>query len=253
MKISIIVPTFNSSTTIQDNLDSIIVQKINNYEILIIDNESTDDTIEIVKKNNLPNVKYIVEKDRGIFDAINKGIKISSGDIISVLHSDDIYYDNGVLEKVTHAFLSYNKNIVYGDLLYVKKNNLNSILRYWKSNPFKDGNFYRGWHPPHPSFFAKKSLFEIYGNYKNEIGNCADVELMYRFLQKNKIDFSYINSIFVKMRYGGKSNKKFTSIIEQNKQIIKFLQINKNYYKIITFVMYKTINRILQFFVRPKF
>jgi glycosyltransferase involved in cell wall biosynthesis len=253
MKISIIVPTFNSSATIQDNLDSVIAQKFNNYEILIIDNESTDNTIEIVKKNNLLNVKFIIEKDRGIFDAINKGIKISSGDIISVLHSDDIYNDRNVLEKVTNTFLSCNASIVYGDLLYVRKNNLNSVLRYWKSGPFKDGDFHKGWHPPHPSFFAKKNLFEIYGNYKNDIGNSADVELMHRLLQKNKIDFFYVSSIFVKMRYGGKSNKKFNSIIEQNKQIIKFLEIDKNYYKIIIFFVYKVINRLRQFFSRPEF
>lgn len=250
MKISIIIPTFNSSETIQDTINSVIFQNFKNYEIIIVDNNSKDKTIEIIKKNRLIDIKFIIEKDKGVYDAINKGIKLSTGKIISLLHSDDIYYDNKVLDNVVTAFATYETNIVYGNLLYVKKNNIDSVLRFWKPKSFIKGSFLKGWHPPHPSFFVQKELFSKYGFYKTTIGNSADVELMYRFLEINNIYSTYINYIFVKMRYGGKSNKKFNAILKQNIEIIRFLGINNNYYKIFFFFIHKLINRLKQFLVR---
>lgn len=252
MKFSILIPTFNSSKTVQDSIDSILSQNFKDYEIIIIDNQSSDETINIIKKNNLKKIKYIIEKDNGIYDAINKGIELSSGEIISLLHSDDVYYDNKVLKYVYDAFRHHKVNIVYGDLVYVKKNNPKSILRYWKSKSFNNGDFLKGWHPPHPSFFAKNFLFKKYSLYQNSIGNAADVELMYRFLEKNKINFFYLNKILIKMRYGGKSNNSIISIFEQNMQIIKFLGINNNYYKIFRFFFYKLLNRLSQLIFRLK-
>jgi glycosyltransferase involved in cell wall biosynthesis len=251
MKISIIIPTFDSSETIQDTINSVISQNFKNYEIIIVDNNSKDKTIEIIQKNKLIDIKFIIENDNGIYDAINKGIKLSTGKIISLLHSDDIYYDNKVLDNVVNAFTAYETKIVYGDLLYVKKNNIDSVLRFWKSKSFVNGSFLKGWHPPHSSFFVQKELFNKYGFYKTTIGNSADVELMYRFLEINNIYSTYINYIFVKMRYGGKSNKTFSAIFKQNIEIIRFLGINKSYYKIFFFFMHKLINRLKQFLVRP--
>jgi len=253
MKISIIIPTFNSSKTIESNIRSIVYQNFKNYEVIVVDNQSNDNTIKIIKNSSLMNVKFIIEKDFGVYDAINKGIKQSNGEVISLLHSDDIYYDEKVLSKVENAFSSNNTSIVYGDLVYVKKNNLSTILRYWRSNSFNSGNFLKGWHPPHPSFFVKKKLFNKFGFYKIDIGNAADVELMYRFLQLYKINSIHINSILVKMRYGGQSNKKLITIIKQNFQIVRFLGINHNYYKMFLFFMYKLTNRLKQFYARPKF
>ena len=157
MLISIIIPTFNSSQTIQNNLDSIKKQTYLNYEIVVIDNNSTDDTITLIKKNNFKNIKTIIEKDSGIYDAVNKGILNSTGDLVSILHSDDIYNHNDVLKNVVNAFdQKKNVEIVYGDLVYVKNDDINSVLRYWKPGKFKNDLFLKGWHPPHPSFFAKK-------------------------------------------------------------------------------------------------
>ena len=251
MKISIIIPTFNSSETIQDTINSVISQNFKNYEIIVVDNNSKDKTIEIIQKNRLIDIKFIIENDNGIYDAINKGIKLSTGKIISLLHSNDIYYDNKVLDNVVNAFTTYETKIVYGDLLYVKKNNIDSVLRFWKPKSFVNRSFLKGWHPPHSSFFVQKELFNKYGFYKTTIGNSADVELMYRFLEINNISSTYINYIFVKMRYGGKSNKTFIAILKQNIEIIRFLGINKNYYKILFLFMYKLINRLKKFFVRP--
>ena len=251
MLISIIIPTFNSSQTIQNNLDSIKKQTYLNYEIVIIDNNSTDDTITLIKKNNFKNIKTIIEKDSGIYDAVNKGILNSTGDLVSILHSDDIYNHNDVLKNVVNAF-SQKKNIeiVYGNLVYVKNNDINSVLRYWRPGKFKNDLFLKGWHPPHPSFFAKKKLFNSYGLYNGKIGNSADVELMHRFMQIFKINFYYLNETLVKMRYGGKSNKNIMSIIRQNLEIIKFLNIQNSLYKIIIFFSYKFIDRLKQFIIK---
>ena len=251
MLISIIIPTFNSSQTIQSNLDSIKKQSYLNYEIVVIDNNSTDDTITLIKKNNFKNIKTIIEKDSGIYDAVNKGILNSTGDLVSILHSDDIYNHNDVLKNVVNAFnQKKNVEIVYGDLVYVKNDDINSVLRYWKPGKFKNDLFLKGWHPPHPSFFAKKKLFNSYGLYNSKIGNSADVELMHRFMQIFKINFYYLNETLVKMRYGGKSNSSIMSIIRQNLEIIKFLNIQNSLYKIIIFFLYKFIGRLKQFIVK---
>ncbi len=251
MNVSIIIPTFNSENTIQTNIDSIINQTFKDFEVIVVDNNSTDKTIEIIKNKNIPNIKFLVEKDNGIFDAINKGIKLSNNQIISVLHSDDVYFDKNVLQNVINSFReNLNNDIIYGDLIYVRKNNLNSILRYWKPGEYFKNSFYKGWHPPHPSFFAKKILFEKYGYYNLVNGNSSDVELMFRFLEINKVESKYINKILVKMRYGGASNKNIFSIIKQNMQILRFLKINKKIYKISTFFLYKFLNRLKQFVIK---
>ncbi len=226
-------------------------QTFTNFEIIVVDNNSTDRTIDLIKNENIPNIKFLVGKDKGIYDAINKGIKVSNNQLISVLHSDDIFFDKNVLQNVINTFREDSENdIVYGDLIYVRKNNLNSILRYWKPGEYFKNSFLEGWHPPHPSFFAKKNLFEKYGYYNLENGNSADVELMFRFLEIYGLKSKYINKTLVKMRYGGASNKNVFSIIKQNIQILKFLNISKNFYKIFIFFIYKFLNRLKQFVIK---
>ena len=248
MNVSIITPTFNSAKTIQSNLDSIKSQSFKDYQLIIIDNNSTDETVEIIKKNNIPNVKFLIENDLGIFDAINKGIKISDNDLISVLHSDDLYNNENVLKDVVEKFHEHKDiDIIFGDLKYVKKYNVNITLRYWKPGHYNKGLFFKGWHPPHPSFFAKKKLFGNYGYYTINNGNSADVELMFRFLDTHSLKSKYLNKTLVKMRYGGASNKDILSIIKQNIQIMIFLKIHRNAYKISIFILYKILDRLKQF------
>jgi len=248
MKVSIITPTFNSAKTIQSNLDSIKAQSFKDYQLIVIDNNSQDETVEIIKKNNIKNIKFLIEEDLGIFDAINKGIRNSDNELISVLHSDDFYNNENVLKDIVEAFEEYkDSDIVYGDLMYVKKDNIDITLRYWKSGAYSKNLFFKGWHPPHPSFFAKKKLFEKYGYYDLDNGNSADVELMFRFLNTHNLKSKYLNKTLVKMRYGGASNKDVLSIIKQNIQIMKFLKINRNIYKTSIFILYKILDRLKQF------
>ena len=251
MKISIITPTFNSANTIQTNLDSIKAQSFKDYQLIIIDNNSTDETIDIIKKNKIPNVKFLIEKDLGIFDAINKGIKLSDHEVISVLHGDDFYNDENVLQNIVGAFNKDKDNsIVYGNLIYVKKNDIKTTLRYWKPGAYNKNSFFKGWHPPHPSFFTKRKLFKDYGYYNLQNGNSADVELMFRFLHNHNLKSVYLNKILVKMRYGGASNKDIFSIIKQNIQIIRFLKINRSIYKIVMFILSKFKDRLKQFVIK---
>ena len=252
MKISIITPTFNSQETIKDNINSIIRQDYKNWEQIIIDNISTDETLNIVSQFNNNKITFVSEKDKGIFDAINKGILKASGDIISILHSDDFFYDNTSLSNIINCFINNQTDIVYGNLIYVKKSNKEKILRYWKSNQYKKGIFFKGWSPPHPSFFVKKKVYEQHGNYNISLGNSSDFDLMYRFLEINKIHSIYIDKIIVSMRYGGKSNKNIKTILSQNLIIFNILKINKNIFKIISFIFFKLINRFKQFLKMPK-
>jgi glycosyltransferase involved in cell wall biosynthesis len=245
-KITVITPTFNSANTILANLASVKNQKYKNLEHIIIDNKSVDGTLNLIKKQNDKRIKIVSEQDNGIYDAINKGIKLAKGEIISILHSDDKYYNNHTLLNIINNFEDRNIDIIYGDLLYTKKNNLNKIIRYWKSTNYIQGMFFKGWSPPHPSFFVKKKIYQKFGLYSTKIGNPADIELMYRFLELKKVNNKYINKILIKMRYGGKSNKNFFEILKQNFQILNFLNL-KNPISVIKFIYFKFINRALQF------
>ena len=164
------------------------------------------------------------------------------------MHSDDIYNDKNVLKNVVKKFSNKHIDIVYGNLIYVKRENIRKIIRYWYSGRFKSGSFLKGWSPPHPAFFVKKKIHFSNGFYKTNIGNPADLELMHRFLEKKKIKNIYIDKILVKMRYGGKSNKSLYGIIKQNIEILKILKIQFNIIKLLTFIFFKTINRFKQFF-----
>ena len=160
-KITVITPTFNSANTILANLASVKNQKYKNLEHIIIDNKSVDGTLNLIKKQNDKRIKIVSEQDNGIYDAINKGIKLAKGEIISILHSDDKYYNNHTLLNIINNFEDRNIDIIYGDLLYTKKNNLNKIIRYWKStNYIEEIYFLKDGHPPHPSFFVKKKIYQ---------------------------------------------------------------------------------------------
>ncbi len=252
MKISIIIPCHNSEETIYECLLSIQGQSYKNYEIKLVNNLSTDNSLKIVNTFNFKDIEIINENDKGIYDAINKGIEKSEGEIISILHSDDMYYDSQVLQNVVDGFNKNLVKIIYGNLIYVKRKNTNSIIRYWVSNSFKKGSFLKGWSPPHPSFFVKRDLYLIHGKYNLEIGNSADIELMHRYLETYAIKSTYVNKIFIKMRYGGSSNKNLQGIINQNLKILKFLKINKNPFLIFNFITFKFYNRFIQFLVKPK-
>ncbi|OPX40858.1 MAG: glycosyl transferase [Desulfobacteraceae bacterium 4484_190.3] len=225
MKISIITAVRNGVSSIGDCIESVQNQTYP-VEHIIIDGGSTDGTIEIVNKYRDRISKFISEQDKGIYDGMNKGIKIATGDIIGILNSDDVYADETVIEEVVKAMEGKNADVCWGDLVYVKKNDTDNIVRYWKSSAYKSGRFKRGWMPPHPTFFVRKSVYEKYGYFNLDFPIAADYEIMLRFLERYKISSYYIPKFLVKMRAGGRSNKSLLNIIRANIQCYKAWEVN---------------------------
>ena len=186
-KISIITVAFNSAKTIKGTIESIISQDYNNIEYLIIDGGSTDGTMDIVK-SYAEHVKYYVsEPDNGIYDAMNKGIKAATGDVIGILNSDDFYPNSFVLSNVAKLFQKYSCDAVYGDLVYVKANDINKIKRYWQAGEYSTSKIKNGWMLPHPTFFVKKKIYTRYGLYDTDLKSAADYEMILKLLYKHNI------------------------------------------------------------------
>jgi len=216
MKVSIITVCLNSTDTIEDTIKSVLSQNYKDIEYIIIDGSSTDGTLDILTKYQSRISKFISESDKGIYDAMNKGLNLATGDIMGFLNSGDFYTNEKVIGRIVKVMKINNVDCCYGDLEYVAKDNPDKTVRKWKSQPYKEGLFEKGWHPPHPTFFAIKDVFDRYGNFdlSYEIG--ADYDLMLRFLKKHSIISCYIPNVLVKMRTGGKSNKNLRQIVRAN-------------------------------------
>lgn len=240
MKVSIITATYNSANTILDCVKSINDQTYNNIEHIIIDGKSRDNTLNLIK--SIPNrVKVVVsEKDLGIYDAMNKGIILSTGNIIAILNSDDLYASNEVIENIVNHF-EKNKNlgILYGDLNYVSKNNLNLIVRKWKSNPYYDNYFEDGNVPPHPSTIVLRKVYSEVGLFNLKYHFAADYEFLLRAFKNSKFEIMHIPFLIVKMRLGGATNKNYKNILRGNIEIWK--SWNDNNLKIPKLLMLKRL------------
>jgi len=245
MKVSIITVCYNSAATIQDTFESVLCQTYSDIDYVVVDGNSNDETVNIIKeyeKKFNGKMHWISESDKGLYDAMNKGIKMANGDIIGILNSDDYYASNNVLTSIIEEMTKKNIDSCYGNLLYIKKN---KSYRYWRSGIKK--SFKLGWMPPHPCFFVKKSIYEKYGCYRLDCGFTADYELMLRFLEKQQITTSWINEVFVKMRIGGVSNKNISSRIEAYKDD-KAAWIVNNLKPYFFTILLKKIIKISQFF-----
>jgi len=226
MKITLITATYNSEATIADCIQSVDNQTHYDLEHIIIDGRSKDNTLDIIKF--MPNrvTQIISEPDHGIYDAMNKGIKLANGDIIGILNSDDFYASNNILAKIVKTFKTTNCDAVYGNLDFVATADTTKIIRHWKSSPFIPGSFTKGWHPPHPTFFVKKEVYKKFGLFDTNLDVSADFELMLRFIEKNHVKVSYLDETIVKMRYGGESTGSLKKIIEGNRNILRAFKKN---------------------------
>jgi len=252
MKLSIITVSYNSENFIESCINSLINQSYKNIEYIVIDGLSTDNTLKIIKKYSKYISAIISEPDKGIYDAMNKGIKIAKGEIIGFLHSDDFYTNNNVLSKVADIFRENpSLDACYADLMYVKQKDTSRIVRYWKSSKFILGSFSKGWSPPHPTFFVRRSVYERFGNFNLNYPIVSDIELMMRILEINKIQTLYLNEVWIKMRLGGLSNKNFKSILEQNFDVLRALRNHHLNDNIINFFINKFASRLKQFFQKP--
>lgn len=247
MKVSIITVCFNAESTIEFAIQSVLKQNYQNIEYIIVDGQSSDKTIPIIEKHRDKISKFISEKDEGMYFALNKGIQLATGGIIGLLHADDFYPSEKIISRVVKEFETKKVDSVYGDLQYVEKENPEKIFRDWKSESFNPQNFLKGWMPPHPTFFVKKSCYEKFGLFNTSFSISADYELMLRFLFKHKISSSYIPEVLVKMRTGGISNVTLKSRIKANKEDRQAWKINGLKPNSFTLIL-KPLSKLRQFF-----
>jgi len=249
MKISIITVCFNSAETIEGTIRSVLGQDYKDIEYVVVDGDSTDGTIEVVNNYKDEISKFTSEPDEGIYEAMNKGIKLSSGDIIAFLNSDDMYTDRTIVGQMTEFMQSNGLDAAYGDLIYVDRKNSNRVRRFWKAGQYRRNALCYGWVLPHPTFFCRKEIFERHGYFNDKLQIAADFELMLRFIEKHQIKVGYLPKVIVKMRTGGKANI-LRGMIQGNKEIIKSFRLNDLHLSPWFFVC-KPITKISQLFRRP--
>jgi len=248
MRISIITVSYNSADTIKDTLQCVSGQQYNNIEHIIVDGNSTDLTATIIGGFNHVHT-FISEPDAGLYDAMNKGLRLASGDIIGILNSDDVYADNQVLDRVVAAFNDTGTDCVYGDLQYVQTNNLDKVVRTWKAGKFIRENFLYGWMPPHPTFFVRKEVYDKVGFFNTELKSAADYEIMLRILYMHGYKASYIPSVLVKMRSGGISNASLRNRFRANREDAKAWRlINKRPHFFTVYL--KPLRKIPQYLIK---
>lgn len=245
-KVTIITVCYNSAKTIEDTILSVINQTYDNIEYIIVDGLSTDNTLEIVNKYKDKIAKIVSEKDAGLYDAINKGIGLATGDIIANLNSDDFYMDNNVIADVVAKMEAEKAVTLYADLYYVDAIDTNKVTRNWVSGAYKKGIFFKGWMPPHPTFFVRKSVYDNYGKFNLELKSAADYEIMLRFIHKHECSISYLPRVIVRMRVGGVSNVSLINRLKANREDKKAWEINGLKPKSFTLI-FKPLSKVLQF------
>lgn len=246
-KVSIITIAYNSAETIEATIKSVIAQDYPNVEYIIIDGASKDDTMKIVEKYSDNIAIVISEPDKGIYDAMNKGVDAATGDVIGILNSDDFYADPEVLSEVMNEFNTRDIEGLYADLVYVDRDHTDKVVRTWHAGEYTPGLFLKGWMPPHPAFFTTKECYQKYGTYSLELRSAADYELMLRFIHRYRIKLSYLPRIITKMRVGGQSNVSIKNRIKANIEDRKAWEMNGLNPGMFTLVR-KPLSKIGQFF-----
>ena len=249
--ISVITVCFNSEAYIADALRSVDIQTFQDREHLVIDGASTDATLRIVGEHQKAWRRVLSERDRGIYDAMNKGISLARGDIIGFINSDDLYASSTVLEKVAAIFEDKSIQACFGDLCYVRQNDISEIVRYWRSGPFAPGLFLRGWCPPHPTLFLRREVYEQFGGFDLQYKIASDVDLMARFFELHRIRSVHLPKVLVTMRMGGTTNRSLRNILQQNREIWRALKAHGLRPSLLTFVIGKLISRARRFIARP--
>ena len=247
LRVSIITVSYNNVGTIADTINSVLSQSYANIEYIIIDGASSDGTTELVTSFGQRISKFISAPDTGMYDALNKGIGLATGDIVGILNSDDFFYDNNVIEKVVSAFDESDIDAVFGDVQFVDPVKTSKIVRYYSSKKFNSSRFRFGYMPAHPSFYVRRELFEKIGYYKTDYKIAADFELVIRFLFINKVKYKYLEMPFISMRMGGLSNKTISSNYILNKEIARACKENGIKTNFI-FIYSKYFTKIFEFF-----
>ena len=250
MKISVITVARNNADTIADTMQSVAKQTHPDVEHIIVDGASTDGTIEVVKHQGRRVAKILSEPDQGMYDALNKGIAMATGEIIGLLHADDAYAEDSVLAQVAQVMQDVSVDACYADLIYVDRKKTSRIVRYWKSKPYEEGLFEKGWMPAHPTLFVRRRVYERCGGFDTSLKIAADFELTMRLLRIYRIRSVYVPKIWIKMRTGGISNRRLIDIIRSNLEARRACR--KHALRVSPlFILTKVLSRAPQFFARP--
>jgi glycosyltransferase involved in cell wall biosynthesis len=246
LKVSVITAVLSKRKFLSYAIESVLGQTHEDIEYIIVDGGSTDGTIELVQSYGDKIDKFISEKDKGVYYALNKGIAMASGEVIALLHSDDFYVNRFVISQVVEAFEQQKCDAVYSNLYYVSNNNKDKIIRTWNAGIYKQDSFYHGWMPPHPAFFAKREVYQQYGAFNTELKFAADYELMLRFILKHHIHICYLPKYFIKMRVGGASNRSVGNRLKANIEDRKAWKINQMKPRLFTLLL-KPFSKIFQY------
>lgn len=226
MRVSLITVTFNSERHLASCIESVIHQDYPNIEYIVVDGSSSDQTLSIIRSFGAAVDKWITEKDRGMYDAINKGMQMATGDIIGILNSDDMLASPHIISQIVHCFETYSIDSLYGDLVYVDEADTSKVFRSWKGAPYQRSAFHWGWMPAHPTFYVRREIVDQLGGYKNHFFTAADFEFMTRYLYKHRISSYYLPELIVKMRKGGLSNRSLTRRLRANRR--DYLALKQN-------------------------
>ena len=226
MKISVVTAVSNRAATVGDTLRSVQSQTYEDIEHVLQDGGSTDGTLDIVKRHGDPRMMVLSERDNGIYDAINRGKARATGDVVGFMHSDDVFAHDRVLENVAKAFADPQIDCVYGDLQYVAANDITRVIRHWTSGAYSRALLARGWMPPHPTFYIRRSLLEQHGTYDTSFQIAADYDAMLRWLWTHNLQPAYIPEVMVKMRVGGESNRSLGRIVQKSREDYRALRRN---------------------------
>jgi glycosyltransferase len=246
MKISIVTVCFNSSITILDTIKSVNNQSYKNIEHIFIDGLSSDNTLDIIKNNSIRSSVIISEKDNGLYDALNKGVNLATGDFIGFLHSDDVFACSNTISKIVDKLILNSFDGVYGNLDYVSFSQTDKIIRHWQSQYFKLDLLKNGWMPAHPTLFLSKDVYDKHGFFNLNYKIAADYDFMIRVLKDSTLNFGFIDTVITKMRVGGASNRSLKNIIKKSREDLKI--INDHSIGVGIFILLKkNIRKINQF------
>ena len=247
MKVSIITVTFNSAKYVEDCINSVIRQTYQDIEYIVIDGNSTDGTLDIVKRFSPHITKLVSEQDSGMYDALNKGMQLATGDVVGILNSDDVLASADVISEIVNCFKQNNVDSLYGDLVYVDPFDLQKVLRFWKGLPYSRRRFKYGWMPAHPTFYIRRELIEKYGGYESHYFTAADFEFMARYLYRYRISAIYLPKLIVKMRAGGASNESMSGRLRANRRDYLAMKNNKIPFPLVVSIL-KPLIKMPQFY-----
>ena len=254
MRISVITVCYNAASTLEDAVQSVLSQTTDprepfELEYIVVDGESTDGTLDLLEPYRNRIAKLISEPDQGLYDAMNKGIRAATGDVVAILNADDVYASLDILARVAAAFRATDAEAIYGNLNYVTAEDITQVKRHWRAGDFQPGAFRRGWMPPHPALFVRRSCYERWGMFSLALRSAADYELMLRFIHRHGMSLAYLPETLVLMRAGGVSNASLKHRIRAHREDWKAWRMNGFRPSLFT-LLAKPLRKLPQFLYR---